>query len=38
MSELLDEAGQMDEELLVCYDGKSGWVDLRDLERGESHI
>ncbi len=38
LSELVDEAGELDEELLVCFDGSSGWVDLQDLARGRSQV
>ncbi len=38
ISELLEEAGKMDDDLLVCYDGRSGWVDLQDLTSGQSQV
>ncbi len=31
MSEFLDRALELEEELLVCFAGKSGWVELHDL-------
>ncbi len=38
ISELLEEAGKMDDDLLVCYDGRSGWIDLQDLTSGLSQV
>lgn len=38
ISALLPEAEEMDEDFLVCYDGRTGWVDLQDLQSGQSQI
>ena len=38
ISSLLPEAEEMDEDLLVCYNGRSGWVDLQDLQSGQSQV
>ena len=38
ISELLAEADELDEDLLVCYDGRSGWVNLQDLKSGQSQV
>lgn len=38
LSELLTEADELDEDFLVCYRGRSGWVDLRDLKTGQSQV
>ena len=38
LSELLAEAEELDEDLLVCYRGRSGWVDLQDLKTGQSQV
>ena len=38
ISALLPEAEEMDEDLLVCYDGRTGWVDLQDLQSGQSQV
>ena len=38
LSEIIDDADELDNELLVCFDGSSGWVDLQDLSTGRSQI
>ena len=38
ISSLLPEAEEMDEDLLVCYNGRSGWVDLQDFQSGQSQV
>ena len=38
ISELLAEADELDDDLLVCYDGRSGWVNLQDLKSGQSQV
>ena len=38
LNELLAEAQEMDEDLLVCYDGTSGWVGIQDLQTGQSQL
>ena len=38
LSELLTEADELDEDFLVCYRGRSGWVDLQDLKSGQSQV
>ncbi len=37
-SGLVDQVADLDDDLLICYDGETGWVDLKDFASGESQI
>lgn len=38
IGKIMSTAPELDEDLLVCWAGKSGWVDVQDLYEGESQV
>lgn len=38
IGKIMDLAPELDEDLMVCWAGKSGWVDLQDLQEGKPQV
>ena len=38
INKIIPKAPQLDENMMVCWDGKSGWVDIQDLHENKSQV